>query len=124
MDNTDPENPTSRTLTEEIARIVYARACNPNWLDGMKRHGFRGAAEISATLVHMAAFANLADVVGSHLFDSYHDATIGNDDIVKFMSEHNPEALTAMRDCFEQLYNSGLWKTRRNFILGDLGIPA
>ena len=124
LDNTDPENPTSRTLTEEIARIVYARACNPNWLDGMKRHGFRGAAEISATLVHMAAFANLADVVGSHLFDSYHDATIGNDDIVKFMSEHNPEALTAMRDCFEQLYNSGLWKTRRNFILGDLGIPA
>ena len=124
LDNTDPENPTSRTLTEEIARIVYARACNPNWLDGMKRHGFRGAAEISATLVHMAAFANLADVVGSHLFDSYHDATIGNDDIVKFMSEHNPEALAAMRDCFEQLYNSGLWKTRRNFILGDIGIPA
>jgi len=40
------------------------------------------------------------------------------------MSEHNPEALAAMRDCFEQLYNSGLWKTRRNFILGDIGIPA
>jgi cobaltochelatase CobN len=124
LDNTDPENPTSRTLTEEIARIVYARACNPNWLAGMKRHGFRGAAEMSATLAHMAAFANLADVVGSHLFDSYHDATLGNDDIVNFMSENNPAALAAMRDCFEQLYKSGLWKTRRNFILGDLGISA
>ncbi|MGI9398374.1 MAG: cobaltochelatase subunit CobN, partial [Paracoccaceae bacterium] len=124
LDNTDPENPTSRTLTEEIARVVYARACNPNWLAGMKRHGFRGAAEISATLVHMAAFANLADVVGSHLFDSYHDATLGNDDIVDFMSEYNPEALAAMRGCFEQLYHSGLWKTRRNFILDDLEILA
>jgi cobaltochelatase CobN len=124
LDNTDPENPTSRTLTEEIARVVYARACNPNWLSGMKRHGFRGAAEISATLVNMAAFANLAGVVGSHLFDSYHEATLGNDDIVNFMSKYNPEALAAMRDCFEQLYNSGLWKTRRNFILGDLGISA
>ena len=124
LDNTDPENPTSRTLTEEIARVVYARACNPNWLAGMKRHGFRGAAEISATLVHMAAFANLADVVGSHLFDSYHDATLGNDDIVDFMSEYNPEALAAMRGCFEQLYHSGLWKTRKNFILDDLGISA
>ena len=120
LDNTDPENPTSRTLTEEIARVVYARACNPNWLAGMKRHGFRGAAEISATLFHMAAFANLADVVGSHLFDSYHDATLSNDDIVDFMSEYNPEALAAMRGCFEQLYHSGLWKTRRNFILDDL----
>ncbi|MDC3003874.1 cobaltochelatase subunit CobN, partial [Paracoccaceae bacterium] len=119
LDNTDPKNPTSRTLAEEIARVVYARACNPNWLTGMKRHGFRGAAEISATLFHMSAFANLADVVGPHLFDSYHDATLGNDDIVKFMSEYNPEALAAMRDCFEKLYHSGLWKTRRNFILGD-----
>ncbi len=124
LDNSDPEKPASRTLTEEIARVVYARACNPKWLAGMKRHGFRGAAEISATLSHMAAFANLADVVGSHLFDSYHDATIGNDDIVKFMSENNPEALASMRDCFKQLYNSGLWKTRRNFILGDLEISA
>ena len=124
LDNTDPKNPTSRTLAEEIARVVYARACNPNWLIGMKRHGFRGAAEISATLFHMSAFANLADVVGPHLFDSYHDATLGNDDIVKFMSEYNPEALTAMRDCFEKLYHSGLWKTRRNFILGDLGVSA
>ena len=124
LDNTDPENPTSRTLAEEIARVVYARACNPNWLTGMKRHGFRGAAEISATLFHMSAFANLADVVGPHLFDSYHDATLGNDDIVKFMSEYNPEALAAMRDCFEKLYHSGLWKTRRNFILGDLGVSA
>ena len=79
---------------------------------------------MSATLAHMAAFANLADVVGSHLFDSYHDATLGNDDIVNFMSENNPAALAAMRDCFEQLYKSGLWKTRRNFILGDLGISA
>ena len=124
LDNTDPKNPTSRTLAEEIARVVYARACNPNWLTGMKRHGFRGAAEISATLFHMSAFANLADVVGPHLFDSYHDATLGNDDIVKFMSEYNPEALAAMRDCFEKLYHSGLWKTRRNFILGDLGVSA
>ena len=124
LDNTDPKNPTSRTLAEEIARVVYARACNPNWLIGMKRHGFRGAAEISATLFHMSAFANLADVVGPHLFDSYHDATLGNDDIVKFMSKYNPEALAAMRDCFEKLYHSGLWKTRRNFILGDLGVSA
>ena len=124
LDNTDPKNPTSRTLAEEIARVVYARACNPNWLIGMKRHGFRGAAEISATLFHMSAFANLADVVGPHLFDSYHDATLGNDDIVKFMSKYNPEALAAMRDCFEKLYHSGLWKTRRNFILGDLEVSA
>ena len=113
-----------RTLTEDIARVVHARACNPAWLAGMQRHGYRGAAEIAATLTHMAAFANLADVVGSHLFDSYHDATLGDDDILSFMAEHNPEALAAMQGCFQQLFEAGLWQTRRNSVRNLLEVSA
>ena len=116
VDNTDPNAPKARSLAEEVARVVHARAANPDWLAGMQRHGFRGAAEISATLSHMASFANLAGVVGSHLFDTYHDATLGNDNIVTFMEEANPDALAAMRACFKALHDSGLWETRRNSI--------
>ena len=116
IDNTNPDTPKARTLAEEVARVVHARAANPDWLAGMQRHGFRGAAEISATLSHMASFANLAGVVGSHLFDAYHDATLGNEDIVTFMEAANPDALDAMRDCFKNLHDSGLWETRRNSI--------
>ena len=116
VDNTNPDAPKARSLAEEVARVVHARAANPDWLAGMQRHGFRGAAEISATLSHMASFANLAGVVGSHLFDAYHDATLGNEDIVAFMKDANPEALDAMRDCFKSLHLSGLWETRRNSI--------
>ena len=38
-----PEAPRVRTLTEEIARIVRGRAANPVWIEGMMRHGYRGA---------------------------------------------------------------------------------
>ena len=116
LDHTNPDKPITRRLSEEISRVVYARATNPNWLAGMMRHGHRGAAEIAATLFHMAAFSNLADVVGNHLFDSFHDATLGNQKIIFFMREVNPEALDAMQDCFEKLHKSGLWQTRRNSI--------
>jgi len=120
LDNTDISNPTARTLQEEIARVVYARATNPNWIGGMKRHGFRGAAEIAATLDHLGAFAHLAGAVGPHLFDAYHDATLGDPDVVDFMQDANPEALTAMKDRFNALHEAGLWKTRRNSILAEL----
>ena len=120
LDNTNPEAPKARSLAEEIARVVHARAANPDWLAGMQRHGFRGAAEISATLSHMAAFANLAGAVGSHLFDAYHDATLGNDEITAFLEAANPEALAAMRDCFKKLHEAGLWQTRRNSIRASL----
>ncbi|MBE1293725.1 MAG: cobaltochelatase subunit CobN [Rhodobacteraceae bacterium] len=120
MDNTNPDNPRARSLTEEIARVVHARATNPDWLAGMMRHGFRGGAEIAATLDHMGAFANLAGAVPPQLFDAYHDATLGNDEIVDFLERENPQALAAMRDRFAALHEAGLWITRRNSIIADL----
>lgn len=116
LDATRPDTPRARTLPEEIARVVRARAANPNWADGMMRHGFRGAAEIAATLDHMAAFAHLARAVPVHLFDLYHEATLGRDDLVSFMERENPAALQALRDRFAALQDAGLWVTRRNSI--------
>ncbi|MGB1389998.1 MAG: cobaltochelatase subunit CobN [Paracoccaceae bacterium] len=120
MDNTRPEIPRARLLAEEIARVVQARAANPNWIAGMQRHGFRGAAEIAATLEHMAAFAQLAQAVGPHLFDAYFDATLGDTAVVEFLTRENPDALQAMRDRFAELHDAGLWQSRRNSILAEL----
>ncbi|NOD29946.1 cobaltochelatase subunit CobN [Ruegeria atlantica] len=120
LDNTNPENPRARTLREEISRVVHARAANPGWIAGMQRHGFRGAAEIAATLDHMASFAHLSGTVAPHLFDLYHDATLGNEEVDAFLQEANPKARQAMQDRFRALLEAGLWNTRRNSIRADL----
>lgn len=120
LDATRPDRPQARTLSEEIARVVRARATNPKWANGMMAHGFRGAAEIAATLDHMGAFAQLAGVVPSHLFDLYHDATLGRDDVVAFMARENPAALNALRGTFRRLNDAGLWTTRRNSIVANI----
>ncbi|MFH5773020.1 cobaltochelatase subunit CobN [Paracoccus sp. NGMCC 1.201697] len=116
LDTTRPDAPRARTLSEEIARVTRARAANPDWAGGMMAHGFRGAAEIAATLDHMAAFANLAGVVPGHLFDLYHRATLERPEVAAFMARENPAALAAMRDMFARLLASGLWVTRRNSV--------
>jgi cobaltochelatase CobN len=120
LDATRPDQPHARSLTEEISRVVRARAANPDWIAGMMRHGFRGAAEITATLEHMAAFAHLADAVPSHLFDLYFDATLGNEEVRAFLARENPMALIALKTCFTRLHEASLWKTRRNSIAAAL----
>ena len=87
----------------------------------MMRHGFRGAAELAATLDNLAAFANLTRAVPAHLFDLYHDATLGRSDIVNFMSRENPAALAALRQRFHALLEAGIWVTRRNSIAMIIG---
>ncbi|NIZ59683.1 cobaltochelatase subunit CobN [Sedimentitalea sp. CY04] len=120
MDATRPDQPKARSLGEEIARVTRARAANPDWATSMMEHGFRGGAEIAATLDHMAAFAHLAQVVQPHLFDLYFEATLGREDLVEFMEAENPQALQAMRDRFRALFDAGLWSTRRNSIMAEL----
>jgi cobaltochelatase CobN len=124
LDATQPDRPRARSLTEEIARVVRARAANPDWATAMMAHGFRGGAEIAATLDHMAAFAHLAGAVPPHLFDLYHEATLGRADLVAFLARENPAALAAMRDLFRRLHEAGLWVTRRNSIAAGLEARA
>ncbi|SEQ73138.1 cobaltochelatase subunit CobN [Sphingobium sp. YR768] len=121
LDARDPARLAARPLTEEIARVVRARAANPGWVDGMMRHGFRGGAELAATLDHLGAFAHLAGSVPDHLFDLYHDATLGRAEVRAFLSAANPGALAAMEARFAALHAAGLWRTRRNSILASLG---
>ncbi len=120
LDATNPDHPRARTLTEEIAKVVLARATQPGWLKGMQRHGFRGAAEIAMTLENMGAFAQLADVVPGHLFDAYYDATLGDPHIDQFLRDANPDAHQAMVDRFAALHAAGLWQSRRNSILAAM----
>ncbi len=120
LDSTNPDAPRARALPEEIARVVQGRATQPGWLAGMMRHGFRGAAEIAATLDHMAAFAHLAGVVKPHLFDLYHEATLGDPAVADFLQEANLGAYQAMQDQFAALDAAGLWHTRRNSIRAAL----
>ncbi|MGE4480416.1 cobaltochelatase subunit CobN [Acidocella sp.] len=123
LDATNPRAPRARMLTEEIAKVVRARAANPAWVGGMMRHGFRGGAELAATLDHMAAFANLARAVPGHLFELYFEATLGRDEVAAFLAAENPAALARMRDVFARLRASGLWETRNNAIIARLEAP-
>lgn len=122
LDNRDPASPRARTLTEEVARVVRSRAAHPGWVAGMMRHGFRGGAELAATLDHLGAFAHLAGSVPPQLFDLYHDATLGSAEVRAFLERENPGALAAMEARFAALHAAGLWPTRRNSILAALPI--
>jgi cobaltochelatase CobN len=120
VDSTRLDTPKARSMAEEIARVVRARAANPAWASGMMRHAFRGAAEIAATLDNLAAFAHLTREVPGHLFDLYYDATLGRGNLVAFMEAENPKALEEMRNRFAALRDAGLWITRRNSINAQL----
>jgi cobaltochelatase CobN len=113
-DHSRPERPIIRTLEEEIARVMRSRVVNPKWINGVKRHGYKGAFEIAATVDYMFAFAATADAVKTHHFDLAFEAYIGDDDTRQFMVDNNREALKEMAQRFAEAISRGLWQPRRN----------
>jgi cobaltochelatase CobN len=114
IDTTRPERSKVRTLREEFARVVRARATNPRWLAGQMRHGFRGAAEIAETVDNAFAYAAMTDVTDSRQFDLLFDATIGDEVVRNFLTEANHAAATSIAARFEEAIDRGFWTTRRN----------
>jgi cobaltochelatase CobN len=113
-DTTDPKRDRIRTVREEVARVLRARATNPKWLAGQMHHGFRGAAEIAQTVDNFCAFAALTDVVSDSQFDLLFDATVGDETVRTFLMETNPAAAKAIAMQFDEAMRRGLWTTRRN----------
>lgn len=109
-----------RTVAEEVARVVRARATNPRWLDGQMRHGHRGAAEIAETIGNLLAFAATTEAVAPRAFDLVFDATLGDDRVRDFMLSANPRAAAAAARSFDEALRRGLWQSRRNSIAGRI----
>jgi cobaltochelatase CobN len=109
-----------RTLGEQLARVVRARASNPHWVAGQMRHGYRGAAEIAATVDNLYAMAVLSDAVSHQHFELLFEATIGTPPVQEFLINANPRAAHAILRCFENALARGFWQTRRNSTLSSL----
>jgi cobaltochelatase CobN len=113
-DHSRPEAPKIGTLTEEIARIVRARAANPKWIEGCKRHGYKGAFEMAATVDYLFAFAATTDAVRDRHFDALFDAYLRDPATRDFIARVNAPALREMAERFAEARTRGLWRPGAN----------
>jgi len=113
-DHSRPERPVIRTLDDEIGRVVRSRVVNPKWIAGVKRHGYKGAFEMAATLDYLFAFAATTGVVRNHHFDLVEEAFLADEDTREFIAEHNAPALLEMAQRLQEAIDRGLWTPRSN----------
>jgi len=109
-DNSQPDTPRIRTLKEELNRVVRARAANPKWIDGMKRHGYKGAFELAATIDYLFAFDATSELVDDHQYALLTDAYLLDKSTRDFIQQHNPGALQDILERLLEAQQRGLWQ--------------
>lgn len=67
-DSADPQKVRMLTTAEEAKHVLRSRLVNPKWLKGMKRHGYKGAGDISHMMDVMLGWDATAEVIDDWMY--------------------------------------------------------
>ena len=108
-DSSTPERAQVRGLREETLRVYRSRVVNPKWLESIKRHGYKGALEMSATVDYLFGFDATAHVAPDFIYEGLAEHYALNAQTQAFLQESNPWALKAMSERLLEAAQRGMW---------------
>ena len=108
-DNTRPDAIRTRTLSEETTRVFRARVVNPRWMSAMRRHGYKGAFEMAATVDYLFGYDATAGVMADWMYEQLTQRYVLDRHNRKFMAQSNPWALHGMAERLLEAVSRGMW---------------
>jgi len=108
-DSSDPANVRMRTLAEETRRVFRARVANPRWIGSMTRHGFKGAAELAATVDYLFGYDATTDVASDWMYEQVAEKYLLDPAVAEFMDRANPWAARGIAERLLEAVDRGMW---------------
>ncbi|WP_329180091.1 cobaltochelatase subunit CobN [Streptomyces sp. NBC_01477] len=99
----------TRTLGEETHRVFRARVVNPRWMAAMRRHGYKGAFEMAATVDYLFGYDATAGVVDDWMYERLSAEYVFDPENADFMRKSNPWALRGISERLLEAAERGLW---------------
>ena len=109
-DNSNPERAEVRTLQQEAYRVFRSRVVNPKWIEGIKRHGYKGALELSATVEYLFGYDATAEVVDDWMYEQTAQSYALDAEMQEFFKESNPWALQSISERLLEAAQRGMWE--------------
>ena len=119
-DSADPSRARVRDLQDEARRVFRSRVVNPKWIDSMKRHGYKGAFELSATVDYMFGYDATAQVIEDWMYEDVTQEYVLDVEMQEFFRQSNPWALRAIVERLLEAIERGLWEDPNPELLQQL----
>ncbi|MFH8791135.1 cobaltochelatase subunit CobN [Streptomyces sp. NPDC017941] len=108
-DSTRPETVRTRTLVEETSRVFRARVVNPKWIEAMRRHGYKGAFELAATVDYLFGYDATTGVIADWMYDKLTETYVLDPENRAFLQQANPWALHGIAERLLEAESRGMW---------------
>ncbi|MGH2948112.1 MAG: cobaltochelatase subunit CobN [Solirubrobacteraceae bacterium] len=108
-DSSDPSRVVTRSLAQETRRVFRARVANPRWIASMIRHGYKGAAELAATVDYLFGYDATTGVAEDWMYEQIAERYLLDADVAGFMSRSNPWAARSIAERLLEAADRGMW---------------
>jgi cobaltochelatase CobN len=109
-DGSDPNRVRVRSTFEEAKHVLRSRLVNPKWLAGLKRHGYKGAGDISHMMDVILGWDATAEVIDDWMYEKAAKAYALDPEMTEWMKKVNPYALQNILDKLLEAISRGMWK--------------
>ncbi|SCJ89852.1 Aerobic cobaltochelatase subunit CobN [Anaerotruncus sp. 2789STDY5834896] len=109
-DSRDPQTLTTRPLRQEIDRIVRGKILDPQWLAGLRRHGYSGAQQLSATVDILFGWGATTSQVPGWVYHRVAQCFLFDDAVRQWLESENPWALHAMSERLLEAAQRDIWE--------------
>ncbi|RCV56408.1 cobaltochelatase subunit CobN [Marinitenerispora sediminis] len=109
-DSALPDQVRTRTLAEETRRVFRARVVNPRWIAAMRRHGYKGAFELAATVDYLFGYDATAGVVDDWMYARLAESYVFDPENREFLERSNPWALRGITERLLEAADRELWQ--------------
>lgn len=108
-DSHNPQRPRVRDLREEALRVFRSRVVNPRWIASIRKHGYKGALEVAATVDYLFGYDATAQVVEDWMYADVARAYLLDPEMREFLRASNPWAATDIATRLLEAMDRGLW---------------
>ena len=105
----NPERPYVRDTSKETARIIRSRMLNPKWLEDLKRHGFKGAQEISKAMDSFFGWDASAEVAEDWMYEQIARDFLFEKETREWIEEVNPGVIYDVAGKLLEANKRGMW---------------
>ena len=109
-DSSDPDRVKTRSTVEETKHIFRARILNPKWIESMKRHGYKGAGDISRMVDIAFGWDATAEVLEDWMYEELANKYALDRDMQEWLKKVNPHALQNIAERLLEAVERGMWQ--------------
>ena len=108
-DSSDPDNVDVYTNEEKVRKAMRARVLNPDWLDSMEDHDYKGAGDLSTTVDVVLGWDATTGVISDTLWEDVAQKYAFDEGRQEWLRDVNPWALESITDTLLEAIERGLW---------------